>query len=87
MEPVTADRERLRERRRELGLPSTDRDPLVLDPVTGNGVEDPAVRRHLGLARLTRVSQEANSGVCRGMLLARYPGIRHTGESGEESRP
>ncbi|TDP94817.1 metal-sulfur cluster biosynthetic enzyme [Labedaea rhizosphaerae] len=91
--PASADRERLRDRRRELGLPSTDDAPLVLDPATGNGVEDPAVRRHLGLARLTRVSQEANSGVCRGMLLARYPGtqaigqVGHTGESGEEQRP
>jgi metal-sulfur cluster biosynthetic enzyme len=85
--PASDDRERLRARRRELGLPSTDRDPLVLDPATGHGVEDPAVRRHLGIARLTRVSQEANSGVCRGMLLARYPGTHHTGESGEESRP
>jgi metal-sulfur cluster biosynthetic enzyme len=82
--PAGDDLERLRARRRELGLPHADNAPLVLDPVTGNGVEDPAVRRHLGLARLTRVSQEANSGVCRGMLLARYPGARDTGESGEE---
>lgn len=82
--PAGDDLERLRARRRELGLPCTDSDPLVLDPATGHGVEDPAVRRHLGLARLTRVSQEANSGVCRGMLLARYPGARTTGESGKE---
>jgi hypothetical protein len=74
--PPSDDRERLRARRRELGLPSTDRDPLVIDPATGAAI-DPAdadgLRRHLGLARLTRVSQEANSGVCRGMLRARYP--------------
>jgi metal-sulfur cluster biosynthetic enzyme len=68
--PEGADRERLRSRRRELGLPSGDRDPLVLDPATGEAVTD--IRAHLGLARLTRVSQEANSGVCRGMLLGRY---------------
>jgi len=82
--PAGTDRERLRDRRRELGLPHGDRDPLVLDPVTGHGVEDPAVRRHLGLARLTRVSQEANSGVCRGMLHARYPASRQTSGTGEE---
>jgi hypothetical protein len=68
--PEGADRERLRSRRRELGLPSGDSDPLVLDPATGEAVTD--IRTHLGLARLTRVSQEANSGVCRGMLLGRY---------------
>jgi metal-sulfur cluster biosynthetic enzyme len=68
--PEGADRERLRSRRRELGLPSGDSDPLVLDPATGEAVTD--IRAHLGLARLTRVSQEANSGVCRGMLLGRY---------------
>jgi metal-sulfur cluster biosynthetic enzyme len=71
--PDSPDRERLRARRRELGLPHTDRDPLVLDPATGTGVGADGLRRHLGLARLTRVSQEANSGVCRGMLRARYP--------------
>jgi len=71
--PAGGDRERLRARRRELGLPHTDRDPLVIDPVTGAGVGPDGLRRHLGLARLTRVSQEANSGVCRGMLRARYP--------------
>jgi len=68
--PEGADRERLRSRRRELGLPCGDSSPLVLDPATGEAVTD--IRTHLGLARLTRVSQEANSGVCRGMLLGRY---------------
>jgi metal-sulfur cluster biosynthetic enzyme len=71
--PEGQDRERLRARRRELGLPHHDDDPLVLDPATGTGVDEEGLRRHLGLARLTRVSQEANSGVCRGMLRARYP--------------
>ncbi|MEV0068965.1 iron-sulfur cluster assembly protein [Amycolatopsis sp. NPDC050768] len=71
--PPTPDRERLRERRRELGLPGGDADPLVLDPGTGEAVTADELHRHLGLARLTRVSQDANSGVCRGMLRARYP--------------
>jgi len=74
--PAGVDRERLRARRRELGLPAEDRDPLLIDPATGNAVHEEDLRRHLGLARLTRVSQEANSGVCRGMLSARYPHIR-----------
>ena len=70
--PAGPDRERLRERRRELGLPSGDGSPLVIDPATGQPVAD--LRLHLGLARVTRVSQEANSGVCRGMLRVRYTG-------------
>lgn len=70
--PDGPDRERLRARRRELGLPHDDTDPLLVDPVTGLPVEPAGLRRYLGRARATRVSQEANSGVCRGMLLARY---------------
>ena len=71
--PPGPDRERLRDRRRALGLPYGDADPLVVDPVSGVPVDAKDLRLHLGLARTTRVSQEANSGVCRGMLLARYP--------------
>ncbi|HEX3593279.1 MAG TPA: iron-sulfur cluster assembly protein [Pseudonocardiaceae bacterium] len=71
--PAGPDRERLRDRRRELGLPHGDEDPLVVDPVSGAPVGRHDLRLHLGMARTTRVSQEANSGVCRGMLLARYP--------------
>jgi len=71
--PEGPDRERLRARRRELGLPSGDGDALVVDPMTGARVEEDQLRKHLGVARITRVSQEANSGVCRGMLRARYP--------------
>jgi metal-sulfur cluster biosynthetic enzyme len=70
--PAGPDRERLRERRRDLGLPYGDDDPLVIDPVTGAPVDARDVRLYLGRARATRVSQEANSGVCRGMLIARY---------------
>jgi metal-sulfur cluster biosynthetic enzyme len=70
--PAGGERERLRARRRELELPHGDRDPLVIDPATGAGVAAEDLRLHLGIARLTRVGQEANSGVCRGMLRARY---------------
>jgi metal-sulfur cluster biosynthetic enzyme len=82
--PSGHDLERLRARRRELGLPSTDDAPLVLDPATGAGVGADGMRRHLGLTRLTRVSQEANSGVCRGMLRARYPESQPTATQGQE---
>ncbi|MFC0110719.1 metal-sulfur cluster assembly factor [Kibdelosporangium aridum] len=71
--PASPDLERLRDRRRELGLPCTDQDPLLIDPADGSPIPPANLRRHLGLARVTRVSQEANSGVCRGMLRARYP--------------
>ena len=73
--PAGSDRERLRARRRELGLPAGDGDPLLVDPGTGRPITSGEVRGHLGLARLTRTSQEANSGVCRGMLHVRYPHI------------
>ena len=72
--PAGAETERLRDRRRELGLPHRDGDALVIDPASGVPVAVEGLRLHLGLARTTRVSQEANSGVCRGMLAARYPG-------------
>jgi metal-sulfur cluster biosynthetic enzyme len=70
--PPGPDLERLRSRRRELGLPHDDSSPLLIDPATGDPVAVTNLRRHLGVARVTRVSQEANSGVCRGMLAARY---------------
>lgn len=70
--PPSADRERLRARRAELGLPSSDDSPLMVDPVTGGPVEVQAVPLHLRKARLTAVGAEANSGICRGMLRDRY---------------
>ncbi|WP_236792840.1 iron-sulfur cluster assembly protein [Amycolatopsis sp. GM8] len=73
--PSTVDIERLRARRRELGLPAADGDPLLIDPGSGAGVAAGNAKRHLAFARLTRTSMEANSGVCRGMLRVRYPGI------------
>lgn len=70
--PDGAERERLRERRSELGLPAGDDDPLLIDPVTGDRIEADAVSPHLSRARLTRTSLEANGGICRGMLRERY---------------
>jgi metal-sulfur cluster biosynthetic enzyme len=63
---------RLRERRAELGLPAGDDAPLLIDPVTGAAVSADAMPLHLRKAKVTRVSIEANSGICRGMLRHRY---------------
>ncbi len=81
--PPSPDRERLRSRRAELGLPSGDDSPLLVDAVTGDPVGAEALPLHLRRARLTRVSVEANSGVCRGMLRERY-GTRGLGEVEED---
>jgi len=73
---------RLRERRAELGLPADDDAPLLIDPVTGAAVSADALPLHLRKAKVTRLSIEANSGICRGMLRHRYdtPGQGETEE-------
>ena len=63
---------RLRERRAELGLPAGDDAPLLIDPVTGVPVRAEDLPLHLRRAQVTRVSIEANAGICRGMLRHRY---------------
>lgn len=70
--PPSADRERLRSRRAELGLPSGDNSALLVDATTGEAVGAQALPLHLRRARLTRVSVDANGGVCRGLLRERY---------------
>jgi metal-sulfur cluster biosynthetic enzyme len=62
----------LRERRVELGLPAGDDAWLLIDPKTGEPVSPDSLRMHLGRARLTRTSIEANGSMCRGMLGHRY---------------
>lgn len=74
--PASDDVARLRGRRAQLGLSSADDAPLLVDPVTGVAVGNDALPLHLRKARLTAVSIEANGGVCRGMLAARYPGAQ-----------
>jgi metal-sulfur cluster biosynthetic enzyme len=73
---------RLRERRAELGLPAGEDSPLLIHPVSGAPVEADALPLHMRRARVTRVSIEANSGICRGMLRHRYatPGQGETEE-------
>jgi len=63
---------RLRERRAELGLPAGDDAPLLIDPVTGLAVGVDALPLHMRRAQVTRISIEANGGICRGMLRHRY---------------
>ena len=79
--PSSAELARLRQRRAELGLPAADEDPLVVDPASGAAVAADAMPLHLRRARTTRVSVEANTGICRGMLRHRY----QTAGLGEEN--
>jgi metal-sulfur cluster biosynthetic enzyme len=71
--------DRLRQRRTELGLPAGEDTRLLIDPATGAPVEPETVPLHLRKAHITRVSIEANAGICRGMLRHRY----HTDGQGE----
>jgi metal-sulfur cluster biosynthetic enzyme len=72
--PPSADLDRLRARRRELGLPCTDDSPLLVDVDSGAAVGVGALPMHLARARLSRVNSEANGSICRGMLRHRYGG-------------
>ena len=81
--PATPDRERLRSRRAELGLPSGDDAPLLVDATTGEAVGAEVLPMHLARTRLTRVSVEANRGVCRGLLRERYPAAVGQGQTKE----
>jgi len=71
--PASDALDRLRRRRRELGLPAGDSDPLLIEPRTGDPIGVDAVPLHLRKARLTRTSLDANTSICRGMLQHRYP--------------
>jgi len=73
--------DRLRSRRSELGLPAGDDAPLLIDPLTGATVTETELPLHLRKAQVTRVSIEANSGICRGMLRHRYNNTQGQGET------
>jgi metal-sulfur cluster biosynthetic enzyme len=79
--------DRLRQRRAELGLPSGDGAPLLIDPATGARVAGDAMPLHLRRARTTRISIEANGGICRGMLRHRYDSEGLGEEKDSEGRP
>jgi metal-sulfur cluster biosynthetic enzyme len=80
--------DRLRQRRAELGLPTGDGAPLLVDPVSGSRVAGAAVPLHLRRARTTRISIEANGGICRGMLRHRYDstGLGEAPQTKEEAQ-
>ncbi|MEJ2869888.1 iron-sulfur cluster assembly protein [Actinomycetospora sp. OC33-EN08] len=69
--PATDDLRRLRARRRELGIPAGDADPLVVDP-SGRTVGVEALPLHLRKARSYQVGVDANTSICRGQLAVRY---------------
>ena len=61
--------------------PASAPDPPAVTTVTGSPVTADDMPLHLRKARLTRVSIEANSGICRGMLRHRYNDTRGQGET------
>jgi len=71
--PASPEAARLRRRRAELGLPSDDGAPLLIDPATGEQVSEINVPLHLRKARVTQAGMEANASMCTGMFRARYP--------------
>ena len=70
--PASADLDRLRSRRAELGLPAGEDAPLLIDPATGAAIGVEALPLHLRRARITRVSIEANAVTCRDLFAQRY---------------
>jgi metal-sulfur cluster biosynthetic enzyme len=74
--PASPELLRLRQRRAELGLPADDDAPLLVDPRTGEPVDEAAIPLHLRKARITRASIDANTSICSGMFRARYPAAR-----------
>ena len=69
--PPSPDLDRLRDRRRLLGLPAGDQDALLVD-AAGEPVPLEALPLHLRRARTTRVGIEANGGYCRSLMADRY---------------
>jgi metal-sulfur cluster biosynthetic enzyme len=80
--PPSRELDRLRGRRAELGLAAGGDAPLLIDPATGEPVPAEKLPLHLQRARTTRVSIDANAGICRGMLHHRY----QTRGEGEEAQ-
>jgi metal-sulfur cluster biosynthetic enzyme len=79
--PASADLDRLRSRRAELGLPAGEEAPLLIDPATGAAIGVEALPLHLRRARITRVSIEANAVTCRDLFAQRYRSGSGTRES------
>jgi metal-sulfur cluster biosynthetic enzyme len=73
--PPSADLDRLRHRRRAIGLPADDDAPLLIQ-ADGGAVSVEQVPLHLRRARLTRFGMEANGEYCRSLLQVRYPQLQ-----------
>ena len=69
--PPGLDLDRLRRRRRELGLPASDDTPLLVDD-DGEPITEIDLPAQLRFARTTRISIEGNAALCRGLLQVRY---------------
>jgi metal-sulfur cluster biosynthetic enzyme len=70
--PPSRELDRLRSRRADLGLPTGDDSPLLIDPDTGQALPPEAVPLHLRRARVTQAGIEANTSMCSGMFRYRY---------------
>ncbi len=70
------ERRRLVRRRRDIGLPTTPEQPILVDH-EGTPVLPENVSMALRFARTTRVSIDGNAHFCRGLLRTRYPGSEH----------
>ena len=70
--PPSADLDRLRSRRADLGLPAGGDAPLLIDPATGAAIGLDALPLHLRRAKITRISLEANGATCRDLFAQRY---------------
>jgi len=69
--PRSPDFSRMVERRRELGIPAGPTAPFLVDE-EGRPIDRERLPVHLRFARATRVSIDANTGLCRGLLATRY---------------
>jgi metal-sulfur cluster biosynthetic enzyme len=69
--PPSPELTRMRERRRDGGLPNDDDAPLLLHE-DGTPVTAAQVPLHLRRARLTRLGIETNGEICRSFLASRY---------------
>src|ERR1700759_3856347 len=70
--PQSAELDRLRQRRADLGLAAADDAPLLIDPGAGAPVALGAIPLHLRRARVTQAGIDANTSMCSGMLRYRY---------------